>query len=78
MSSSVRDSAAVSVSVTATAVTVGLRDGRTISAPLAWFPRLAAATEEERADWRLIGDGNGVRWPRVDEDLSVAGLLRAG
>ena len=54
---------------------VGLSDGREIAAPLAWFPRLRAATSEERAGWRLIGGGVGIHWDSIDEDLSVAGLL---
>ena len=47
-----------------------------VSAPLAWYPRLMAATREERENWRLAGGGYGVHWPDVDEDLSVDGLLR--
>jgi hypothetical protein len=57
-------------------LTVSLSDGRRISVPLAWFPRLLNATPEERAEFRLIGGGEGIHWPRVDEDISVAGLLR--
>ena len=52
-----------------------LADGRRISAPLSWFPRLAAASPEVRARWELLGDGEGIHWPEADEDLSVAGLL---
>jgi hypothetical protein len=55
---------------------VGLSDGRTLSVPLAWFPRLLDATSAERANWRLIGSGEGIRWETLDEDLSVRGLLR--
>ena len=54
---------------------VNLQDGRVISVPLAWFPRLARATPAERAGVELIGDGEGLHWPAIDEDLSVAGLL---
>ncbi len=54
---------------------VGLRDGRTVSVPLAWFPRLLHATEQQRSKWRFVGDGEGIHWPAIDEDLSVAGLL---
>jgi len=54
---------------------VELADGRTIAAPLAWYPRLAHATTEERSSWRLIGRGRGVHWSAVDEDVSVANLL---
>lgn len=64
------------VSVSADALQLTLADGRTISAPLAWFPRLASATEEQRNNWRLIGSGEGVRWPAIDEDVSVASLLQ--
>lgn len=55
---------------------VALSDGRTLSVPLAWFPRLLGATSAERAEWRLIGSGEGIRWGALDEDLSVRGLLR--
>ncbi|MDQ2806650.1 MAG: DUF2442 domain-containing protein [Chloroflexota bacterium] len=55
---------------------VRLSDGREIAVPLEWFPRLRDATPEQRADWRLIGRGVGIHWEALDEDLSVAGLLR--
>ena len=55
---------------------VVLTDGRKLSVPLVWFPRLLAATPAQRADWRLIGGGEGIRWESLDEDLSVRGLLR--
>jgi hypothetical protein len=55
---------------------VDLLDGRTISVPLAWYPRLLSATPEQRTNWRLAGGGFGIHWPDVDEDLSTAGLLR--
>ena len=64
------------VEVTDDELTVVLADGRRISAPLAWFPRLLRATPEQRADWELLGDGEGIHWSSVDEDLSVGGLLR--
>jgi hypothetical protein len=54
---------------------VDLADGRTITVPLAWFPRLAHGTPPERANWRLIGGGEGIHWPDLDEDISVASLL---
>ena len=54
---------------------VQLLDGREIYAPLEWFPMLRDASEEERNDWRLIGGGVGIHWEKLDEDLSVAGLL---
>src|SRR5260221_10596022 len=59
-------------------LTVSLADGRRISVPLAWFPRLLNATPKERAEFRLIGQGQGIHWPRIDEDVSIAGLLRGG
>ena len=55
---------------------VDLADGRTISAPLAWFPRLLHATPEQRARWERSGGGFGIHWPDLDEDLSTEGLLR--
>lgn len=54
---------------------VDLIDGRTITVPLAWFPRLEHGTPPERANWRLIGGGEGIHWPDLDEDISVASLL---
>ena len=55
---------------------VDLLDGRTISVPLVWFPRLLSATPEQRANWRVAGGRFGIHWPDVDEDLSTEGLLR--
>jgi uncharacterized protein DUF2442 len=66
------------VRVTDDRLSVDLADGRTISVPLAWFPRLARATAAQRANWEICGGGYGVRWPDVDEDVSTAGLLRGG
>lgn len=57
-------------------LSVDLVDGRTITVPLAWYPRLLHATPEQRADWRVAGGGYGIHWPAVDEDLSTEGLLR--
>lgn len=57
-------------------ITVDLADGRAISAPLVWYPRLLNATVEDRENWQLAGGGFGVHWPSLDEDLSVEGLLR--
>jgi hypothetical protein len=54
---------------------VSLVDGRRVSVPLAWFPKLVDATEAERSHWELLGDGQGVHWPDIDEDLSVHGIL---
>ncbi len=64
-----------SVRCTDAAIVVELVDGRTITAPLIWFPKLSRATEKQLANWELLGDGEGIHWPEVDEDLSVAGLL---
>ena len=55
---------------------VDLLDGRTISVPLVWYPRLLSATPEQRANWRMAGGGFGIHWPDIDEDLSTEGLLR--
>lgn len=57
-------------------LTVDLMDGRTISAPLAWYPRLLTATPQQRARWEISGGGYGIHWPDIDEDLSTEGLLR--
>lgn len=57
-------------------LSVALMDGRTISVPLAWYPRLANATPDQRAHWELAGAGYGIHWPDIDEDLSTEGLLR--
>jgi hypothetical protein len=71
----VRSVAATQVSVTDDTLTVELSDGRSISAPLAWYPRLLRGTVEERSRWRLIGQGRGIHWPDLDEDISVENLL---
>ena len=55
---------------------VDLVDGRTITVPLTWYPRLLHATPEQRANWKVSGGGYGIHWPDIDEDLSTAGLLR--
>ena len=56
-------------------VTVELADGRVVSAPIAWYPRLAHATPQERGHWRLIAGGRGIQWTEIDEDISVENLL---
>lgn len=66
---------ATSVQCTNDSLHVVLADGREISAPLTWFPRLLNATDSQRQNWRLIGGGVGVHWPDLDEDISVEGLL---
>lgn len=66
---------AENVTITDHTLSVELRDGRTISVPLAWFPRLLHATTEEQNQWRLLGKGHGIRWEDIDEDISIEGLL---
>lgn len=66
---------AQNIKCTDVALVVELVDGRTISAPLVWFPRLSQANEEQRNNWELLGDGEGIHWPDIDEDLSINGLL---
>lgn len=62
--------------ITEDELTVTLTDGRRISVPLVWFPKLLDATAAQRNQWKWIGDGEGIHWPLLDEDLSVAGFLR--
>ncbi len=69
------DPLAVNVVVSADMLRVMLADGREVAAPLAWFPRLQEATEEQRKNWRFIGGGVGIHWASVDEDVSVDTLL---
>jgi hypothetical protein len=66
---------AQNIKCTEASLIVELVDGRTISAPLIWFPRLAKATKEQLGNWVLLGDGEGIHWPDVDEDVSINGLL---
>ncbi|MEP6621436.1 MAG: DUF2442 domain-containing protein [bacterium] len=63
------------VHVSADTLTVDLTDGRSIAVPLAWYPRLASGTASERGHWRLVGRGEGIHWPDLDEDISVDNLL---
>jgi hypothetical protein len=63
------------VSITDDALNVELSDGRSLAVPLAWFPRLFYATENERNQWRLIGNGQGVHWQAIEEDISLENLL---
>ena len=70
------DPTAVAVALDDALLRVTLADGRELAAPLEWFPRLRDASPEQRSHWRLIGRGQGIHWPDVDEDISVAGLLR--
>jgi hypothetical protein len=71
----VKEAFAQSVRVDDDTLVVDLSDGRSIAAPLAWFPRLLHGAPSERANWRLIGAGEGIHWPDLDEDISVASLL---
>jgi hypothetical protein len=70
------DATAIDVQTDDTLLHVVLADGREISVPLEWFPRLRDASPEQRGHWRFIGRGQGIHWPDVDEDISVEGLLR--
>jgi hypothetical protein len=70
------DERVAKVKVNKTTLSVSLRDGRTITVPLAWYPRLLAATPAQRKHWRISGGGYGIHWPDIDEDLSTEGLLR--
>ncbi len=64
------------VKVSEQALTVTLKDGRTIAVPLTWYPKLLNASPKQRKNWRIAGDGYGIHWPEIDEDLSTEGLLR--
>ncbi|HHJ50511.1 MAG TPA: DUF2442 domain-containing protein [Phaeodactylibacter sp.] len=66
---------AKAVATTETTISVDLSDGRTISIPINWYPRLLHATEEERKNWKLLGKGEGIHWPQLDEDISVESLI---
>ena len=70
------DVRAMHVAVEEARLVVDLMDGRTFAVPLAWYPRLANATPEQRIHWELAGGGYGIHWPDIDEDLSTEGLLR--
>ena len=78
MSSSVpevKEALAASVAVSDDSLVVDLVDGRTVSVPLAWYPRLLHGLAQERMNWRLVGRGEGIHWPAIDEDIAVADLL---
>lgn len=70
------DDHAVDVSFTKNALHLVLADGREVSAPLEWFPKLRDATEKKRNNWRLIGNGIGVHWPEIDEDIAVGTIMK--
>lgn len=74
-STPVKEVLVTGVRLSMAALEVDFDDGRSVSLPLAWYPRLAQATAKERNTWRLIGGGTGVHWPLLDEDLSAAGVL---
>ena len=63
------------VKITEENLTVDLEDGRIISVPIAWYPRLWHGSQQEREHWRLIGGGGGIHWPELDEDISIEGLI---
>lgn len=71
----IRQYRAIDVRFEPTTLVVDLEDGRTLTVPLDWFPRLANGSPDERAHWRFIDEGAGVHWPDLDEDLSIQGLL---
>jgi len=71
-----REAVASGVVVTEDELTISLLDGRRISVPLVWYPRLSHATQMEREKYELIGRGTGIHWPLIDEDLSVSGILK--
>ncbi len=75
MSTSTADVRAQKVVVTDDRLTIELSDGRSVSVPLPWFPRLVHGTPQERSNWRLIGNSEGIHWPDLDEDISVENLL---
>ena len=78
MSSSTTETSIVraeTVTINGDVIAVELSDGRSISAPLAWYPRLLHGTPEERSNWRLVGQGTGIHWTALDEDISVQNLL---
>lgn len=70
-----RDTRATGVVISENTLSVDLEDGRTVAVPLSWYPRLLHGTDAERTRWHLIGDGEGINWPDLDEDISVEGIL---
>ena len=67
---------AIGVEVSESTLSIELNDGRTISVPVGWYPRLTHATRKERDNWKIIGGGQGIHWEDIDEDISVEGLLQ--
>jgi len=70
------DERVANVTFSADSLSVSLKDGRTITVPLAWYPKLLHASTQQRSNWRVAGGGYGIHWPDLDEDLSTEGLLR--
>jgi Protein of unknown function (DUF2442) len=70
------DERVAGVEVSEDALSVNLMDGRTITVPLVWYPRLLNSSESERKNWQVCGGGYGIHWPDIDEDLSTEGMLR--
>ena len=66
---------ATSVNISEDTLSVDLADGRTVSVPLAWYPRLLHSSAKDRQHWRLIGAGTGIHWPDIEEDVSIEGLI---
>ena len=71
-----REAKAASVTVTEDTLSVELEDGRTVSVPISWYPRLLHGTSAERQKWEIIGSGDGIHWPDLDEDISIEGIIR--
>ncbi len=76
ISARITDERIATVRCDADYLTVDLMDGRIISVPLAWYPRLHAASPEQRDNWEVVGGGYGIHWPEIDEDLSSEGIIR--
>lgn len=75
LASEVYQARAENITVSGDTLTVDLTDGRTVAVPLAWYPRLVYGTAAERNNWELLGDGEGIHWSNLDEDISIAGIL---
>ena len=71
----IKEAHAVNIKITTDELIAFLDDGRTISVPLSWYPRLLNGTEKERNNWCFVGDGQGIHWPELDEDISIDGLV---
>jgi hypothetical protein len=71
----IRNAIAIDVSVSEDTLTVDLEDGRTVSVPIGWYPRLQHGTPDERSNWRFIGKGEGIHWSDLDEDISIEDLI---